>query len=59
MYGGNDRERNYFRKTPVMNMATVYMEGLNSYRKAEELYQRALEGREVQQLGREHESTRN
>ena len=39
-----------------MNMATVYMEGLNSYRKAEELYQRAIEGYEAQ-LGKDHEDT--
>ena len=41
----------------VMNIANVYNGGLKDYGKAEELYQRALEGYEAQ-LGKDHEDTK-
>ena len=40
-----------------MNIAGVYLGGLEDYRKAEELLQRALEGYEAQ-LGKDHRSTK-
>ena len=40
-----------------MNIAIVYDDGLKAYGTAEELYKRALEGKEAQ-LGKDHESTK-
>ena len=42
----------------VYNIAGVYSRGLKNYEKAEELYQRALEGYEAQ-LGRDHEDSKS
>ena len=41
----------------VYNIAGVYSRGLKNYEKAEELYQRALEGYEAQ-LGKDHVHTK-
>ena len=42
----------------VMNIATIYNDGLKEYEKAEELYQRALKGYEAQ-LGKDHDYTKD
>ena len=41
-----------------MNIGIVYRDGMKDYRKAEELYRRALEGYEAQ-LGKDNENTKN